>query len=149
MDDARLANEMTLEGIAKRLDGIDNKLTAVDNKISTLDSKVSALDSKVSTLDSKVGTLDGKVTGLEATVTSLKSDVATLDQRMTAGFKSVDQQLNAAKIRDEELHGFMKYGLEAREALRESMETGFSAIDKKLDQDIGLVKDVLRHLSGS
>ena len=119
MDDGKLANEMTLEGIAKELKAISRK--------------VSSLNEKVSSLDGKVTSLDGKVT--------------SIDDRMTAGFASVGEQLNGAKIRDEELHSLMKFGLEAREALRESVEAGFKAVDKKQDEEIGLVKDVVRGLA--
>lgn len=101
MDDGRLANEMTLEGIATQL----KELSA-----------------------------------------SMKQDLARLDSKMTDGFKRVDEQLNDAKIRDEEAHSLLKFSLEAREALRETTETRFDEMQKKQDEEIGLLKDVLRDL---
>jgi hypothetical protein len=38
----------------------------------------------------------------------------------------------------------MKFGLEVREALRESMEARFDAADRKHDEAISLLKDVLK-----
>ena len=59
MDDARLAGEMTLEGIARQLEGIKSDLT------------------------------------------DLKADVSGLKGDVTAGFRRVDEELGATKIRDE------------------------------------------------
>jgi hypothetical protein len=38
----------------------------------------------------------------------------------------------------------MKFGLEAREALRETVDARFDATDKKHDEELGLLKSVLR-----
>jgi len=124
MDDGRLPGEMTLDGIAKRLDAIDAKLGG-------LEAKVGGLEVKVGGLEVKVGGLEVKVGGLEAEVRS--------------GFTRVGEELNKAKIRDEELHGLLKFSLEAREGLRESMEQRFDVMGNKHDQEIDLLKDVLRH----
>ena len=78
----------------------------------------------------------------------LKRDIRSLDSRMEQGFRRVDEELNAARIRDEEAHRFLKFGLEAREALRETMEARFYATDTKHAQEIDLLKDVLRAVSG-
>ncbi len=83
----------------------------------------------------------GEMAGMRA---DLKGDIRSLDSRMEQGFRRVDDELNAARIRDEEAHSLLKFGLEAREALRESMESRFDATDKKHDEEIGLLKDVLR-----
>jgi hypothetical protein len=96
-----------------------------------LATKVGELDTRVGGLDTKVGGLDTKVGGLQA--------------EMRSGFKRVDEKLNEAKIRDEELHGLLKFSLEAREGLRESMEQRFDVMGNKHDQEIDLLKDVLRH----
>ena len=128
MDDGRLPGEMTLDGIAKRLDAIDAKLGGVD-------ARLGGLDAKVGGLDGTVGGLAAKLDGLEA--------------EMRSGFTRVDEKLNEAKIRDEELHGLLKFSLEAREGLRESMEQRFEVTGNKHDQEIDLLKDVLRHVSGA
>lgn len=100
MDDGKLPDKMTLDGIAKRLDAIDAKLG-----------------------------------GLEV--------------EMRSGFTRVGEELNNAKIRDEELHGLLKFSLEAREGLRESTEERFDEMGKKQDQELDLLKDVLRHVTGT
>jgi hypothetical protein len=93
----------------------------------TLDGIAKRLDA----IDARLGGLDAKVGGLEV--------------EMRSGFKRVDEKLNEAKIRDEELHGLLKFSLEAREGLRESMEQRFDVMGNKHDQEIDLLKDVLRH----
>ena len=68
---------------------------------------------------------------------AIQADVAGIRTEMREGF-------NAARIRDEEQRDLMKFGLEAREALRESVDERFAAADKKQDEQIGLLKNVLR-----
>ena len=133
MDDARLAGEMTLEGIARQLEGIRSDLTDLKADVSGLKGDVSGLKADV--------------TGLKADVGSLKGAVQGMDTRMTEGFRWVDEELNAAKIRDEALHGLMKFGLEAREALREAVDARFDATDRRHAQEIGLLQNVLARMS--
>ncbi len=127
MDDVRLANEMTLDGIARQLEAIRADISGVKDDISGLKGEINGVK--------------GEMAGMRA---DLKGDIRSLDSRMEQGFRRVDDELNAARIRDEEAHSLLKFGLEAREALRESMESRFDATDKKHDEEIGLLKDVLR-----
>ena len=106
MDDAKIASDMTLDGIAQRLEKIQSDVAALQTNI----------------------------TGMKA---EMKVDMKTVKDDMKAGF-------NDSKVRDEELRTLMKFGLEAREALRESVEARFDATDQKHDEEISLLKDVLR-----
>lgn len=87
-------------------------------------------------------TLDGIAIQLK----ELAATVARLDRKVTEGFERVDVQFNDAKIRDEAAHSLLKFSLEAREALRETTEARFDEMQKKQDQEIGLLKDVLKDL---
>ncbi len=127
MDDVRLANEMTLDGIARQLEAIRADITGVKDDLTGVKHDLTGVK--------------GEMAGMRA---DLKGDIRSLDSRMEQGFRRVDDELNAARIRDEEAHSLLKFGLEAREALRESMESRFDATDKKHDEEIGLLKDVLR-----
>jgi chromosome segregation ATPase len=177
MDDGRLPGEMTLDGIAKRLDaidaklggletnvggldarlvgietkvgGLDARLGGLDARLGGLDTKVGGLDARLGGLDARLGGLDTNVGGLDATLGGLDTKVGGLQAEMRSGFKRVDEKLNEAKIRDEELHGLLKFSLEAREGLRESMEQRFDVMGNKHDQEIDLLKDVLRHVTGT
>jgi chromosome segregation ATPase len=133
---------MTLDGIAKRLDAIDARLGGLDTRLAGLDTKVGGLDTKVGGLDTKVGGLETKLGGLDTKLGGLEAE-------MRSGFKSIGDELNKAKIRDEELHGLLKFSLEAREGLRESMEQRFDEAAKNQDRELGLLKDVLRHVTGT
>ena len=137
MDDGRLPDEMSIERIAKRLDEIG------DN-VGLLRSDVTSIKSDVTSLKSDVTSLKSDVTSLKSDMTSVKSDVRSLRSEMEEGFQRVDQQLNDAKIRDEELHRLMKFGLEAREALRETTEARFDTVERKQDEQIELLKDTLK-----
>ena len=83
--------------------------------------------------------LGQRLVAIDDKVTSLQSEVRS-------GFKRVDEALNAAKIRDEEAHRLLKFGLEAREGLRESVEARFEEADKKHDEQIDLLKQVVQHM---
>ena len=116
MDDARIAGEMTLAGIARRLDSIQLDLVTVKQDVAAIKSDVAGL----------------------------KTDVAGLMYEVTTGFNRVDSELNAARIRDEKLHALMTFGLEAREVLRDEMGRRFDSMDSKHDEQIGLLKAVVR-----
>ena len=137
MDDARIANEMTLDGIARRLDSIQSDLVTVKQDVAAIKTDVAVLKTDVAVLKTDVAVLKTDVAGL-------KTDVGGLMYEVKSGFERVDSELNDARIRDEELRALMKFGLEAREALRESMTTRFDQTDKMHAEEIGLLKDVLR-----
>ena len=90
---------------------------------------------------------DGRLP-VEMTLEDLAKRLEVFQTDVKAGFQRVDEQLNAARIRDEEMHSLLKFSFEAREGLRESMENRFDAIERKHDDEIGLLKDVLRHVTG-
>jgi thymidylate synthase len=78
---------------------------------------------------------------------AIDEKVTSLQDELRSGFKRVDQELNAAKIRDEEAHRLLTFSLEAREGLRESVEARFDEADKKHDEQIDLLKQVVQHLA--
>lgn len=116
MDDAKLPDGMTLDDIGRRLVAIDAKVTS----------------------------LQADMTAVKSNLGSLESDVTSLRTEVRSGFQRVDQELNAAKIRDEKAHDLLKFNLEAREGLRESMEARFDAVEKKQDEQIDLLKHAIR-----
>ena len=122
MDDARLADEMTLDGIAKQLKAIHSDLAAVKADVSAL----------------KVD-----LTGVKVDLTGVKADLGSVTAGVKAGFQKADLEFNAAKIRDEELRSLAKLGLEASQGLLETTTARFDASDTKHDQEIGLLKAVL------
>jgi hypothetical protein len=97
------------------------------------------------------GRLPGEMTldGIAKRLDAIDARLGGLDVEMRSGFTRVGEELNKAKIRDEELHGLLKFSLEAREGLRESMEQRFDVMGKKQDQEVDLLKDVLRHVTGT
>jgi septal ring factor EnvC (AmiA/AmiB activator) len=104
------------------------------------------INSAISDLKSNVTDLKSNVTDLKSNVTDLKSNVTDLKSEMSAGFKRVDTELNAAKIRDEEMLGKMKLGLEGLEGHRESTDAGFERMSSEHREQTDLLKGVLVHV---
>ena len=123
MDDARLANEMTLDGIAKQLTEIRADLSEVKADLSGV---------------------KGDLGGVKAGLGGLKEIVAAGFQKVDDRFTKVDEQLGASRVRDEELRSLAKLGLEANQGLLETTTARFDATDKRHGEEIGLLKDVLR-----
>ena len=130
MDDGMLGDGMTLDAIGKQLRGIQEDLTTVKNDVGALKSDVGTLKSDVGTLKGDVGTLKGAVAQLQSSTIGVHERLDSLSHRMTIEFEDTRRMLS--------------FGLEAREALRESMEQRFTEVDVKQDKQIGLLKDVLR-----
>jgi hypothetical protein len=68
----------------------------------------------------------------------IRGELYGLKQAMTEGF-------DASRARDEELRDLMKFGLEAREVLRDEIHRRFDNADQKHDEQIDLLKTVIRH----
>jgi hypothetical protein len=127
MDDGMLGDEMTLKDIGKQLYAIQVGLTRVQTDVAELKDGVAEIKTDVVDLKTDVA-------GLKTDVAGLKTDVASLDHRMTVQF--------------EETRSMLRFGLEAREALRESMEQRFDEADRKHDFQIALLQDVVRDIRG-
>ncbi len=116
MDDARLADEMTLDGIAKQLKEIRADLSGVK---------------------ADLGGVKADLGAVKADLGAVKSELGAVKDEMKAGF-------NASKIRDEELRSLAKLGLEANQGLLESTTARFDATDQKHGEEISLLKAVQR-----
>lgn len=92
---------------------------------------------RLDALLSDVAALTSLVHSLQANLTSLRAEVQS-------GFKRVDDELNAAKIREQELQRLLKFCLQAGEGLRESVEARFDDSDVKQDEQIDLLKQLAR-----
>ena len=67
MDDGRIGDEMTLEGIAKRLDALSSEIsTQISSQISA---EIGSVRADIKALDGKVQSLDGKLTALDHKMT--------------------------------------------------------------------------------
>lgn len=116
-----------------------------------LSTKVGGLTTSVGTLFTKMDTLATTVGALAMTVDALAMTVDGLATRMDTRFEALDQKVDQgfdkSKIRDEELRSLVKFGLEAREVLRDEMHRRFDASDRKHDEQITLLKDAVTYLS--
>ena len=79
------------------------------------------------------------------TLDDIAGKLDTIDTRLSNLEQKVDDGFNASKVRDEGLHRLTRFGLEAGEIMRDSMNRRFDAADQKHDAQIGLLKDVIRH----
>ena len=171
MDDGRLPSEMSAGEIAKQLAAMNAQFTAINERFDAVDEQLKAARTRDEAIeagmqagflrvDEQLESARTRVDAIEAGMQAgfLRSDeqlesarirVDAIEAVVQAGFRRVDEQLNAARIRDEQAHDLLKFSLEAREGLRESMEKRFDATGKKQDEEIGLLKDVLRHVAGT
>ena len=106
MDDGRIGDEMTLEGIAKRLDALSSEIsTQISSQISaeigsvradikSLDRKFQSLDGKFQSLDGKFQSLDGKFQSLDGKFQSLDGKLTALDHKMTIEFEETRRVVN-------------------------------------------------------
>jgi len=74
------------------------------------------------------GRLGGEMTlaDIAKQLRAIQSGLDEVRSTMKQGFRRVDEALNAAKVRDEEILGIAKLGLEAVEALDEKVDRGFT-----------------------
>jgi hypothetical protein len=70
---------------------------------------------------------------------------ARMNEKFDGLEKKVDDGFKDSKIRDEELRDLMKFGLEAREVLRDEMHRRFDDSDRRQEEQIALLKDAVRH----
>ena len=120
---------MTLDELAAKLDEHGAKIDAQSAK---LDAQVAKLDQQFAGIDGKFDSIDQKFFGI--------------DQRFDTMDKKVDEGFKDSKIRDEDLRDLMKFGLEARDVLRDDMHRRFDAADRKNDEQLTLLKDAVQHL---
>ena len=68
----------------------------------------------------------------------------TIDTRLSTLEQKVDDGFNASRVRDEELHRLTRFGLEADEIIADSIKRRLDESNRKHDEQIGLLKDVIR-----
>ena len=105
---------------------IDAQFERIDEKFNGIDKRFEGIDKKFDGFDKKFDGFDKKFDGLE--------------QTMKEGF-------DASRARDEELRDLTKFGLEAREILRDEMHRRFDESDRKTDLQLTLLKDAVGHLT--
>ncbi len=131
MDDARIADEMTLDGIVRQLNAIREDIAGVKTDVAGVRADLTGVKADLTGVRADL-------TGVKADGTSVRGELASLRSEMRDGF-------NASKVRDEELRSLAKLGLEANQVLLETTTARFDAADKKHDEGIGLLGLVLRN----
>ena len=109
-----------------------------------LDEKFADLDEKFDRVDEKFAGLNGKFAGVDVRFSRIDEFAAKVERRFESLEQKMDDGFNASRVRDEDLRGLMTFGLEAREVLRDEMHRRFDASDRKHDEQINLLKDVIR-----
>ena len=89
-------------------------------------------------------TIDGLAAKMNERFESMDKRFDRMDKRFESLEQKMDQGFNDSKIRDEHLLGLTRFSLEADEVLRDSMMRRFDDADRKHDEQISLLKDVVR-----
>ena len=118
---------MTLDDIARKLDTIDTRMSTLERKV---DDGFNASGSAMGSLRSGLATLEVKVDTLEEKLDTLEG--------------KLDDSSRASQIRDEELHRLTRFGLEADEVIADSINRRLDESNRKHDEQITLIKDVIR-----
>ncbi len=86
---------------------------------------------------------DGRL-GDEMTLADIARRLDTIQSDMAQGFQGVDEALNAAKVRDEEILGTAKVGLEAMQMLEEKVDRRFADTDRAMADQKALIETAIR-----
>ena len=78
-------------------------------------------------------------------IDAVRGDMTAMSGKLTNLEKTVSEGFDASRIRDEELRDLTKFGLEARDVLRDEMMRRFDDADRKQDEQIGLLKTAVQH----
>lgn len=95
-------------------------------------------------LGKRLDVLLSDVAALTSYLQSLQTNLTSLRAEVQSGFKRVEEELSAARSRDQELHRLLKFSVQAGEGFRESVEARFDDADVKQDEQIDLLKQVVR-----
>src|SRR5688500_4939635 len=82
----------------------------------------------------RLDVLLSELTALTAYVHSLQTNLTSLRAELQSGLKRVDDELNAARSRDQDLQRLVKFSVQANDGLRESVEARFDESDVKQDE---------------
>jgi hypothetical protein len=96
-----------------------------------------------------------QIDAMHVDVTAMRGELTDLKKTMDEGFvasgqrddelgKTMAEGFDASRTRDEELRDLTKFGLEAREVLRDEMMRRFNDADRKHDEQIELLKTVVQ-----
>ena len=78
------------------------------------------------------------------TLEDLSKQISNLDAKLDSLEAKVEDGFNASKIREDDILGVARLGLEANEILRDEMIRRFDASDKNTDAQISLFKSAIR-----
>ena len=78
------------------------------------------------------------------TLEDLSKQISNLDAKLDSLEAKVEDGFNASKIREGDILGVARLGLEANEILRDEMIRRFDASDKNTDAQISLFKSAIR-----
>ena len=156
MDDDKVTRAMTLERLSAQLESATGRLDARINEMqrevrdgfARVDGQLTEAKSRDDELREGLLQAHAKLSqGLAHAHEKLNEGLAHAHENLNEGLAQAHEKLNEGKVRDEELRDFMKFGLEARESLRESMEARFDEADRKHDEQIGLLRAVLHDVT--
>lgn len=97
------------------------------------------------TNDELAARIDRNAARIDETLARIDEGFERIDRRFDSFETKVDAGFNASKMRDEELRDLTRFGLDAREVLRDEMHRRFDEAERKNDEQISLLKDAVRN----
>lgn len=148
MDDGMLGGEMTLEALGRQLTAMQEDLKSLRSEVGQFRDEVRGeIGQFRDEVRGRIGQFQDEVRGdigqfrdevrgeigtLHGQVGSLSEQVAALDHKMTVEF--------------EQTRGMLAFGLEAREALREGMESRFDEVRVTHRAQTALLQEAIREI---
>jgi septation ring formation regulator EzrA len=106
----------------------------------TIEELAAQMNTQFADVNEKFADVNEKFAGVNEKFAGIEHRFDELTKRVGEGF-------DASRARDEELRDLAKFGLEARDILREEMHRRFDDTDRKHDDSIELLQTAVRDLS--
>ena len=85
-----------------------------------------------------------RLDAIQSDLGEVKAELGDVKANTARGFQRVDDALNAAKVRDEEILSLAKLGLEAIQGLDERVDRRFADTDRAMADQKALIETAIR-----
>jgi septal ring factor EnvC (AmiA/AmiB activator) len=127
-------------------DSIIASLKDLQASMADVKGDIAAMKTDMTDMKADIGGIKADLSDVKADIGDMKSDIGGLKYEVIAGFKRVDNQLDAARLRDEHMVRTIKFSFEAVQAHREVSDAKFDTVIKEMRGNTDLLKSALVHV---
>ena len=133
-------------GMKTDIAGIKGDIGGINSRVDGINAEIGGLKADVGGIKADLLDIKSDVTVIKSDIGDMKSDIGGLKYEVVAGFKRVDDELDAARIRDEEMRGLIKLNFEALQGHRQSTDAKFETVTTEIREQSDLLNSVLVHV---